>query len=74
MRNLSDQRVSKNRSRAIIPADVRRFAHVINNDGVPRRPWLRELGQWLRAEYNAVDQPVPERLATLLKELRGRRH
>jgi hypothetical protein len=42
-------------------------------DILARRPWLRELGQWLRAEYNAADQPVPERLAALLKELKGRR-
>ncbi len=26
-------------------------------------------GNGLRAEYNAADQPVPERLAALLKEL-----
>ena len=32
-------------------------------------PWLREIGQWLRAGHDAVDQPVPERLAALLKEL-----
>jgi hypothetical protein len=36
-------------------------------------PWLREIGHWLRAGYDAVDQPVPERLAMLLKELKGRR-
>jgi hypothetical protein len=36
-------------------------------------PWLRAIGQWLRAEYYAVEQPVPERLAALLKELKGRR-
>lgn len=28
---------------------------------------LRELGQWLRAEYSAADQPVSERHAALLK-------
>jgi hypothetical protein len=38
-----------------------------------RRPWLRKLGQWLRAEYSAADQPVSERLAALLKELTGTR-
>jgi NAD(P)-dependent dehydrogenase (short-subunit alcohol dehydrogenase family) len=43
-------------------------------DILARRPWLREIGQWLRAGYDAVDQPVPERLAALLKELKGRRH
>jgi hypothetical protein len=36
-------------------------------------PWLREIGQWLRAGYNAVDQPLPAHLAALLKELK-RRH
>src|SRR5262249_8812417 len=39
-----------------------------------RRPWLLAIGQWLRTEYNAANQPVPERLVALLKELRGRRH
>jgi len=43
-------------------------------DILGRSPWLREIGQWLRAGYDAVDQPVPERLAALLKELKGRRH
>jgi hypothetical protein len=43
-------------------------------DILARRPWLQAIGQWLRAEYNAVEQPVPERLAALLKELKGRRH
>jgi len=42
-------------------------------DILARSSWLRELGQWLRAEYNAADQPVPERLAALLKELKARR-
>jgi hypothetical protein len=35
------------------------------------KPWLREIGQWLRAEYDAIDHPVSERLAALLKELKG---
>jgi hypothetical protein len=40
-----------------------------------RRPGLREIRQWHRAEYNAAaDQPVSECLAALLKELKGRRH
>jgi hypothetical protein len=43
-------------------------------DILARRPWLRAIGRWLRAEYNIADQPVPERLAALLKELKGRRH
>jgi hypothetical protein len=38
-------------------------------DILARRPWLRAIGRWLRAEYNIADQPVPERLAALLKEL-----
>jgi hypothetical protein len=36
-------------------------------------PWLREIGQWLRAGYDGVDDPIPEHLAALLKELKGRR-
>jgi hypothetical protein len=36
-------------------------------DILGRSPWLREIGQCLRAEYDAVDHPVPERLAALLK-------
>jgi hypothetical protein len=43
-------------------------------DILARTPWLREIGQWLRAEYNAADQRIPERLAALLEELKGRRH
>jgi hypothetical protein len=39
-----------------------------------RELWLREIGQWLRAGYDAVDQPLPGRLTVLLKELKGRRH
>jgi hypothetical protein len=35
-------------------------------DGIP---WLREIGQWLRAGYGAMDHPVPNRLAALLKKL-----
>jgi hypothetical protein len=42
-------------------------------DILGRSPWLREIGQCLLAEYDAVDHPVPERLAALLKELKGRR-
>ena len=38
-------------------------------DILARRPWLLAIGQWLRTEQNAVEQPVPERLAALLKEL-----
>jgi hypothetical protein len=42
-------------------------------DILGRSPWLREIGQCLRAEYDAVDHPVPEHLTALLKELKGRR-
>ena len=39
-------------------------------DGIlTRRPWLWAIGQSLQDEYNSVEQPVPERLAALLKEL-----
>jgi hypothetical protein len=41
-------------------------------DILGRSPWLREIGQCLRAEYDAVDHPVPECLAALLKELNYR--
>jgi hypothetical protein len=46
--------------------------HSDPRDILARRPWLQAIGQWLRAEYNAVEQPVPERLAVLLKQLKGR--
>jgi hypothetical protein len=42
-------------------------------DVLGRSPWLREIGKCLRAGYDAVDHPVPERLAALLKKLKGRR-
>jgi hypothetical protein len=42
-------------------------------DILGRSPWLREIGEWLRAGYDAVDHPVPEHLAALLKKLKGRR-
>jgi hypothetical protein len=34
-----------------------------------RTAWLLEVGQRLRAEYAAVKEPVPERLAALIKQL-----
>ena len=43
-------------------------------DVLAQMPWLREIGQWLRVGYDAVTQPIPEHLAALLKELKGRRH
>ena len=36
-----------------------------------RMPWLLAIGQMLRVELDGVEQPVSERLATLLKELDG---
>jgi hypothetical protein len=45
-----------------------------HRDILGRRPWLLEIGQWLRVGFDAVDQPIPEHLAALLKELKGRRH
>jgi hypothetical protein len=42
-------------------------------DILARSPWLRAIGRCLRAEYYPVQQPVPECLAALLKELKGRR-
>ena len=34
-----------------------------------RMPWLFAIGRPLRAELDAVEQPVSERLAAMLKEL-----
>jgi hypothetical protein len=34
-----------------------------------RMPWLLAIGRTLRTELDAVEQPVSERLAALLKEL-----
>jgi hypothetical protein len=44
-----------------------------SRDILGRIPGLREIGQCLRAGYNAVDDPLPENLAALLQELK-RRH
>ena len=35
------------------------------------RPWLLAIGRVLAAEYTAVREPVPERLAALLRKLEG---
>jgi hypothetical protein len=40
-------------------------------DILPRKPWLLAIGRVLAAEYTAVREPVPERLAALLKKLEG---
>ena len=34
-----------------------------------RRGWLLAIGRRLRAEYDAVKEPVPERLVALIKQL-----
>jgi hypothetical protein len=39
-----------------------------------RRQWLLAIGQRLRAEYSAVKDPIPERLATLLAQLDAPTH
>jgi hypothetical protein len=33
-----------------------------------RRPWLLAIGQHLKAEYEAVREPVPPRLAALVRQ------
>jgi hypothetical protein len=43
-----------------------------HRDILGESPWLREIGQWLRAGYDGVDGPLPEHLAALLKKLKGR--
>ena len=40
-------------------------------DVLPRKPWLLAIGRVLAAEYTAVREPVPERLAALLRKLEG---
>ena len=37
--------------------------------GHDRREWLLAIGRRLRAEYDAIKEPVPERLAALIKQL-----
>jgi hypothetical protein len=44
-----------------------------SRDILGRSPWLREIGRWLRAEYDVVDHSVPLHLAALLKELKSPR-
>jgi hypothetical protein len=38
-------------------------------ESAQRMPWLLAIGRTLRAELDAVEQPVSERLAAMLKEL-----
>jgi Anti-sigma factor NepR len=35
------------------------------------RPWLLAIGQWLRGEYDALSEPIPERLTALLAQLQA---
>ena len=34
-----------------------------------RTPWLREIGRWLRAGYDAIDHSVPPHITALLRTL-----
>ena len=34
-----------------------------------RKAWLLAIGRRLRADYDALREPVPERLATLVRQL-----
>jgi len=40
-------------------------------DVLPRKPWLLAIGRVLAAEYTAVREPVPGRLAAFLRKLEG---
>jgi hypothetical protein len=40
-----------------------------SNDALDRRAWLLAIGRRLRAEYDAVKEPLPPRLAELVKQL-----
>jgi hypothetical protein len=40
-----------------------------NSDTPAGAVWLMKIGEALRLEYDAVEPPVPEHLATLLEEL-----
>ena len=42
----------------------RRSGQPERRDILARSPWLREIGQWLRAGYDAAAEPVPERVCT----------
>jgi hypothetical protein len=40
-----------------------------DNSELDPREWLLAIGRRLRADYYAVNEPVPERLAALVKQL-----
>jgi len=40
-----------------------------SDDALDRRAWLLAIGRRLRAEYDAVKEPLPPRLADLVKQL-----
>jgi Anti-sigma factor NepR len=40
-----------------------------SDDALDRRAWLLAIGRRLRAEYDAVKEPLPPRLAELVKQL-----
>jgi hypothetical protein len=48
--------------------EQRRASESERRDVLAQMPLLREIGQCLRAGYDAVGQPIPERLVALLKE------
>jgi hypothetical protein len=41
----------------------------LGRDIVPGKPWLLAIGKRLQAEYDALAEPVPPRLAALVKQL-----
>ena len=43
-----------------------------SDDALDRRAWLLAIGRRLRAEYDAVKEPLPPRLAELVKQLERR--
>jgi hypothetical protein len=57
------------------PSNSRRERPVRNPSSRPdmlsRKPWLLAIARRLATEYTAVREPVPERLAALLKKLEG---
>jgi hypothetical protein len=50
-------------------ASERRMRASERPDMLAGRKWLLAIGQGLRAEYVAVEEPVPEPLAALFKQL-----
>ena len=40
-------------------------------DALTRTPWLLAIGRMLKSAYTEIEEPVPERLAALVKKLEG---